>query len=427
MLHPAERRDEAGRIVGEMLTGQAAFCPVPIITKAGIQIPVETRVAPGVWDGVPVIFGITTDISLIRLSEEKFSKVFYLNPSACGLSDLNTGQYVEVNDAFYKLLEFNKGEVIGKTATQLGILTDETRNVLLHKSDGSGNITGEELILKTKNNSLKHVLVSSENIYVQDKQFRFTVVHDVTDLKHSEELVNRKNEELQKLNAQKDKFFSIIAHDLKSPFNSIIGFSDLLVEQVREKDYEGIGKYAAIIQQSSEQAMNLLKNLMDWARSQTGRMEFNPEYFEMVNHINETIDLFTDIAGQKSITIKQVLPQNLPVFADKAMVSTILRNLISNAIKFTLSGGEIIISAKEQQDDVIVSVADNGVGMSKESLSKLFRLDESFTTPGTNREQGTGLGLILCKEFIEKHGGKIWVESEEGKGSVFSFLLPVHF
>ncbi len=423
MLHPEERRDEAGRIVGEMLAGQTEFCPIPLITKKGILIPVETRVAPGVWDGVSVIFGVTTDISQLRLSEEKFSKVFYLNPSACGLSDLNTGQYIEVNDTFYKLLEFNKDEVIGKTAMQLDILTDETRNMLLHKSDSKGKITSQEATLKTKNNSIKHVLLSAEYIYVQDKQYRFTVVHDITDLKHSKELVSRKNQELTKLNAQKDKFFSIIAHDLKSPFNSIVGFSDLLLERVRDKDYEGIGKYAAIIQSSSERAMNLLKNLMDWSRSQTGRMEFNPEFFEMNNLINETVEFFRDIARQKSIVIKQALSQNLPIFADIDMINTILRNLISNAIKYTSPGGEILISTIENQNEISVSVSDNGVGIPAGIIKKLFQIDQNISTSGTQNEQGTGLGLILCREFIEKHGGKIWVESEEGKGFVFSFVI----
>ncbi len=251
----------------------------------------------------------------------------------------------------------------------------------------------------------------------------FLLAMSFFNLFYTSRLIKKQNSELQSLNAQKDKFFSIIAHDLKSPFNSIVGFSDLLLERVRDKDYEGIGKYAAIIQSSSERAMNLLKNLMDWSRSQTGRMEFDPEFFEMNNLINETIDLFTDIAGQKSITIKTSLPPILPLFADKAMISTVMRNLISNAIKFTSHNGEIIISATEQQEGFKVSVADDGVGMSKTSLNKLFRLDENFSTPGTNKEQGTGLGLILCKEFIEKHGGKIWVESEEGKGSKFSFWI----
>jgi len=192
----------------------------------------------------------------------------------------------------------------------------------------------------------------------------------------------------------------------------------------KEKDYAGIEKYAEIIQQSSERAMDFLMNIMEWSRSQTGRMEFSPEHFEMENLIKEITLVFDDIAGQKSIVIKKILPPNAPVFADKAMLSTVLRNLISNALKFTRPGGEIIISAEESQNEIKVSLADNGVGIPEDSIDKLFRLDENISTPGTQNEQGTGLGLILCKEFVEKHGGKIWVESEIGKRSSFSFTIP---
>jgi PAS domain S-box-containing protein len=229
---------------------------------------------------------------------------------------------------------------------------------------------------------------------------------------------------LQTLNAQKDKFFSIIAHDLKSPFNTILGFSEILVDQVKEKDFEGIDKYAAIIQQSSNRAFDLLMNLLEWSRAQIGKMDFNPEYFEMVSLIEETCSLLDDNALQKSITIQKQLPHNLPVFADLYMISTVLRNLISNAIKFTNAGGEIIVSAGEAATEIVVSVKDNGVGISKDRIGKIFSIGESESTPGTAKEKGTGLGLILCKEFIENHGGRVWVESTEGQGSEFYFAIP---
>jgi len=244
------------------------------------------------------------------------------------------------------------------------------------------------------------------------------------ELYQKNQIINQKNGELASVNAQKDKFFSIIAHDLKSPFNSIMGFSEILVEQINEKDYNGIAKYAGIIKKSSESAVSLLMNLLDWARSQTGRMEFLPEYFEISDFITEISVLFEEIAGQKSISMVTNLPVKIPVYADKAMISTMLRNLISNAIKFTKPGGEIIIAATENQTEIVVSVKDNGVGIPRDMIGKLFRIDENYTTSGTNNERGTGLGLILCKEFIEKHEGRIWVESQEGKGSTFGFSLP---
>jgi two-component system sensor histidine kinase/response regulator len=246
----------------------------------------------------------------------------------------------------------------------------------------------------------------------------------ITERKDAEERIKIQNEELQKINAEKDKFFSIIAHDLKSPFNSILGFSDLLVEQMREKNYTGIDKYAELIQLSSTRVMDLLLNLMEWSRSQTGRMEFNPEYFELVVLIKDTDLLLSGAMEQKSISLSKSVPSNVSVYADKKMISTVLRNLISNAIKFTHPGGKITISVEERKAELRVSVSDNGVGIPKASIEKLFSIDESYSTVGTTNEKGTGLGLILCKDFVEKHGGKIWVESEEGKGSTFYFSIP---
>ncbi|MDD2526011.1 MAG: HAMP domain-containing sensor histidine kinase, partial [Bacteroidales bacterium] len=175
---------------------------------------------------------------------------------------------------------------------------------------------------------------------------------------------------------------------------------------------------------SSNKAMDLLMNLMEWSRSQTGRMDYKPENLNIENFIHETVSLDDNIAGEKSITINRFLPHDVIVFADKAMINTVLRNLIANAIKFTKPGGEINISAVKQHNEVIVSVSDTGVGMSQDKLGKIFQLDQSCSTLGTNKEKGTGLGLILCKEFVEKHGGKIWVESKEDIGSTFYFTLP---
>jgi PAS domain S-box-containing protein len=254
---------------------------------------------------------------------------------------------------------------------------------------------------------------------------------DITKRKMAEEEIKLKNEELQKLNASKDKFFSIIAHDLKGPFNAIEGFSVLLSEQISEKNYEGIETYAHIINKTSRQTLDLLTNLLDWSRSQSGRMEFNPGYIELVSLIGEVTLAFLDIAAQKGITIRKVLPQNAPIYADKNMISNVLRNLISNALKFTRPNGTVIISVEKQKNELTISVSDTGVGLSKSRIDNLFQIDKSYSTPGTQKEKGTGLGLILCKDFVEKHSGKIWVESEEGNlpagkagGSTFYFSLP---
>lgn len=251
------------------------------------------------------------------------------------------------------------------------------------------------------------------------------LIVDITKRMHDEAEIKLKNEELQNLNATKDKFFSIIAHDLKSPFNSIVGFSGLLVELVQENNFDGIREYTKIVHESASQAMDLLMNLLEWSRSQTGRMTFKPVVSDMSSLINNATELFGDSARLKSITIRTELPTDSMVLVDQIMMGTVLRNLISNAIKFTRPGGQILVSAEQREGEWLVSVSDNGIGIKKDDVKKLFRLEENYTTLGTNNEKGTGLGLILCKEFVEKHGGKIWVESEEGNGSTFSFTIPL--
>jgi PAS domain S-box-containing protein len=229
---------------------------------------------------------------------------------------------------------------------------------------------------------------------------------------------------LLELNATKDKFFSIIAHDLKSPFNGILGFSNILTSQIRKKDYDGIEEYGEIIDQSSKRAMDLLTNLIEWSRSQSGRMDFNPEYIELGSLLNEIMEISNVSARQKSIRLTQEIPPHLSVFLDKEMISSVIRNLISNAIKFTHPGGKIDIRAELLPEEVQISVKDNGIGIAKKHIHKLFKIDETYSIPGTHNERGTGLGLILCKEFVEMHQGKIWVETEQNKGSTFYFTIP---
>jgi signal transduction histidine kinase len=196
------------------------------------------------------------------------------------------------------------------------------------------------------------------------------------------------------------------------------------LEKINEKNYTGIDEYAKAIQQSSQNAFDLLINLLEWSRAQTDRVEFTPENFNMADLIRENIRLLESNAEQKAITINKDLASKITAFADKQMINTVLRNLISNAIKFTQKGGEIIVLAENGAREILISVIDNGIGIEPERIENLFRIDKSNSTPGTNNEHGTGLGLMLCKDFVEKHGGKIWAESKPGKGTVFYFTLP---
>ncbi|MFC2152704.1 response regulator [Bacteroidota bacterium] len=235
--------------------------------------------------------------------------------------------------------------------------------------------------------------------------------------------------EIKLLNATKDKFFSIIAHDLKSPFSALLGFSELLLENHATYDDEERETYIKFINDGSIKTYKLVENLLTWARSQSGRIEFTPEKINIETLINEIVSLLTETAGNKEIKLIANTQNNLFLHADKNMLDTVIRNLISNAIKFTPKGGDITITSKtitdkNNQQFAEISVKDSGVGISPEIQTKLFKITENVTTKGTEKEAGTGLGLILCKEFIEKHSGKIWVESEVDKGSKFIFTVP---
>jgi signal transduction histidine kinase len=237
------------------------------------------------------------------------------------------------------------------------------------------------------------------------------------------EMIIRQNSELQEANATKDKFFSIISHDLKGPLNSLTSFSSLLIHHTDSLTKDEIQLLAKDLDKSLKNLFDLLENLLEWSRSQTGNIDFKREEFDLAELIHRTVDLLSMQAKNKEITLHVSLPEKLKVCSHRHSVNTVVRNLISNALKFTRAGGSVSISTKTEGESVTVSVSDTGVGMPPEILSKLFRIDTKHSTKGTADEKGTGLGLILCKDFVEKNDGKIWVESEVGKGSVFHFTL----
>ncbi len=230
--------------------------------------------------------------------------------------------------------------------------------------------------------------------------------------------------QLQELNAKKDKFFSIIAHDLRNPISSIIGISNLLVEKTKDNAPEDVIMATELLQQSSGRVMDLLSNLLEWSTNEIGKNAFEPVEFDINNTITNTIELFKLPSAKKGIKFNFETPDPVMVYADLHMVKTILRNLVSNAIKFSFPTGVVDISTEKINDKVLIKIRDHGLGMEEEIVTNLFRIDVHHSTPGTEAEQGTGLGLILCKEFVEKLGGQIRVESKINEGSTFFLSIP---
>ena len=251
------------------------------------------------------------------------------------------------------------------------------------------------------------------------------IVQDITERKKAEEEIKQKNLELAELNASKDKFFSIIAHDLKSPLSGFLGLTKLMADDTSDFTLKEFYEISRNMQITAGNLYRLLENLLEWSTVQRGLIEFKPVKCELITNVKQILDVHSEQIKQKQIEIHNWIPENTFVFADVQMLNTILRNLISNAIKFTPRGGRIEIgtSIDSSEDKIEIFVKDNGIGMDKPTLDKLFKIDRIIMRPGTEKEPSTGLGLLLCKEFIDKHNCSIWVESAVGIGSTFYFTL----
>ena len=248
---------------------------------------------------------------------------------------------------------------------------------------------------------------------------------DITSLRIAEKKIEAQRDELRDLNDQKNKLFSIIAHDLKSPFTSLLGMSQVMAEISDTLTPTQFVDYAKSINENARRLFGLLENLLDWPRSQMDQVAFELQPHDLGNLIEQNIDLFSHVVEEKRVHLVSNVP-TLTVHADIDMANTVIRNLLNNAIKFTEESGSITVSAERKGDWVEVSVADTGVGMTPDRVDGLFRLDTAQSTKGTRGEAGTGLGLLICRDFVEKHGGMIQVESTQGNGSTFRFTLPFY-
>lgn len=312
----------------------------------------------------------------------------------------NVFDFVHPDDREHIFIEFN--ELIMDTD---GVKTVEFR--YLHDK-------GDWIWLEAKGQNL-----------LSNKEINGIIVNsrDITQRKKAENALKESEAKYKELNATKDKFFSIISHDLKNPLNTIIGFLELALNKLKTKEYKKVYEYCALINQIAQQSFNLLDNLLNWSRLQTGTLSFTPELINFSDIVKDSMSLLRPVSNEKNIEVSVNVAKQLKILADSFMIETIIRNLLSNALKFTRKNGRIKISAIEQNDEILIEIEDTGVGIREKDIDKLFRIENNFSTTGTQNEKGTGLGLILCKEFIEKHGGRIWVESEINKGTKFMFTI----
>lgn len=358
-------------------------------------------------------------------SEKRYRRLFESAKDGILILDAETGKIVDVNPFLIELLGFSKERFIEKAIWEIGFFKDVVANqnnfIELQQKN---YIRYEDLPLETANGKKINVEFVS-NVYLVDNQKVIQCnIRDITERKHTEVIVKKTNEELTKLNAEKDKFFSIIAHDLKSPFNGFLNLTELMADSTEKFSQAEFAEYSKSLNKAARILYKLLDNLLEWAQIQNGSIKFTPKDSDLFIIASQSIDTINQRAQQKRITIINEIGNNEKIYADEKMISSVLRNLISNAVKFTRTGGKIIVQSEQSNDTIKISVTDNGVGIPENDVKKLFKIEEKVSSKGTEGELSTGLGLLLCKEFIEMHSGKIWVESKENIGSTFYFTLP---
>ena len=355
--------------------------------------------------------------------------------------------HIYVKDTQSRFLLANKASILGLGAPSLEYLLGKTDRDLFPSEEAEQFLAEEAALFASGqpiySKEVYNVFHEHDDIYwftstkVPFWNMRGEVAglvginHDITDRKRAEEQLRAAHEELREknaqlhhLNASKDKFFSIIAHDLRSPFTALIGLTQVLAENIERYTQAQLKSNLEKLQTSAERVFSLLENLLTWSRIQRGLMEYTPDTLPLGDISAMICDVFMAAAEQKQIRLSRDVPRECKAHADDQMVMTIMRNLVSNALKFTPQGGNIYLSAADAGNDVEIAVADSGVGIPPRALEKLFRIDEHHTTVGTAGEKGTGLGLILCHDLVKTNGGTMRVESEVGKGTTFRFTLP---
>lgn len=348
--------------------------------------------------------------------------------SVVGMSVTSINGRLYANNALCQMLGYTKEELTDKPWKDLTYPEDIEPNLKAIDSILSGqfkSLRWEKRYIH-KNGSIVWGDIHTLLIRNQDGEpmHFITTINDITELKKSEEAIRVKNALLQISNAEKDKFFAILAHDLRSPLSSFLGLAEVMAEDLHTMSLSEIEDITKSLHVSATSLFQLLENLLEWSMLKKGNFECHPEKITLNRLINRSIDPVQETARRKNIQLRVELDETYFVYCDVKMTETILRNLISNALKYTYQGGTVVVTAKTTgHGEIEVSVKDNGIGMKSEMMSKLFTMNEQISRKGTEGESSTGLGLLICKEFVENQGGKIWVESEVGKGSIFNFTV----
>jgi PAS domain S-box-containing protein len=350
----------------------------------------------------------------LRDSEDRLKTLLKTIPDAV-LRFARDGMLLDYHAQAHNKLLFNIYEITGETIYNI---VESSLAEKIMQCSKEAFLTNKVQIFEYDNNSKSDEEYYEVRVVNNSKNEFIAIIKDITEMKKIQL-------ELRELNTSKDKFFTIIAHDLRSPFNSLLGLTEYAASENNEMTAEEMKAFSMNISKSAKTIYNLLENLLQWSRIHTGKIDYYPDYFDLNEIVNKMVSIYNNNLESKNISLKVDCTPDVKVYADSNMVETILRNLISNAIKFTNKGGEIKITSESVDKFIKLSVSDNGIGIDENILPKLFKIDENISSKGTYNETGSGLGLILCKEFIEMNKGKLTVTSKRGAGSTFSFTLPI--
>ena len=359
----------------------------------------------------------------LKESEEQFRNMFVKHSSIMFLFDPETYEIIDSNFAAQYYYGFTEDEFLAKTLMDINVLGKEEIQQRFKKAEERKHQC-VSFKHKLASGHVRDVEVYSVPILHKDEEVSFSIVYDVTKRKKAEKKLTISKKKLKEANDSKDKFFSIIAHDLKNPFNALIGLTDFLEVNGNNISSNHMKELIHTMGEVSKQGYNLLENLLQWSRTQMSNLKVLIEPVNLGEIIHENILLLKNNAEAKGITITCDDCTNVRAMGDANMISTVIRNLLANAIKYSYRNGNIIFRCSQNDKDVFVSVVDQGKGIEPDDLEKLFKIDENYSTPGTEKEVGTGLGLVLCKEFIDRCKGKLMVNSQPGVGSEFTFSLP---
>jgi PAS domain S-box-containing protein len=379
--------------------------------------------------GTDMIITIISDITNIKETRREIRKLSTAIDQSANTIIItnNRGEIEFVNPYFTRLTGYEPADVIGKNPS---IQKSGYHSAEFYKNLWVTILRGEkwigEFYNKKKNGDL--YWESSTISPITDEEGKIThfmaIKEDVTEKKLQQEALLISEKRLTELNATKDKFFSIIAHDLMNPFNALQGFGHLTADSVKQNDFEKSLKYITMVEQLTDRITLLFQNLLLWSRAQSGKINFQPEMTDVGELAKDTLVLLSHIAQKKNVEIKITIVKHIEAWLDQNMIGTVLRNLVQNAIKFSNMGSRIDVLIEELPEYVHFTIADQGIGINPEVVNELFKIDKLHSTKGTQDEAGTGLGLVICKEFVESHNGQIWAESELGRGSKFHFTIP---